>query len=150
MLGYWQDVDATAAALADGWLHTGDVGRIDDDGLLTVVDRLKDVIVSGGENVASREVEAVLHAHPGVADVAVVGLPDARWGERVAAVVVRRDGEPVTAEELVALARSHLAGFKVPRHVEFVAALPRNAAGKVLKQVLRDDLGGEAGAEPQP
>jgi acyl-CoA synthetase (AMP-forming)/AMP-acid ligase II len=150
MLGYWQDVDATAAALADGWLHTGDVGRIDDDGLLTVVDRLKDVIVSGGENVASREVEAVLHSHPGVADVAVVGLPDPRWGERVAAVVVRRDGDAVTAEELVTLARSHLAGFKVPRVIEFVDALPRNAAGKVLKQHLRDELGGEAGPGPQP
>jgi acyl-CoA synthetase (AMP-forming)/AMP-acid ligase II len=136
MAGYWQDT--TATALADGWLHTGDVGRIDDDGLLTVVDRTKDVIVSGGENVASREVEAVLHTHPGVADVAVIGLPDARWGERVAAVVVRRDGDPVSAEELVTLARAHLAGFKTPRSVEFVDELPRNAAGKVLKQQLRD------------
>jgi acyl-CoA synthetase (AMP-forming)/AMP-acid ligase II len=150
MLGYWHNGDATAAALTGGWLHTGDVGRIDDDGLLTVVDRLKDVIVSGGENVASREVEAVLHAHPGVADVAVVGLPDARWGERVAAVVVRRDGAGVDADELVALARAHLAGFKVPRVVEFVDSLPRNAAGKVLKQRLRDDLGGEAGPRSQP
>ena len=97
--------------------------------------------MSGGENVASREVEAVLHTHPGVADVAVIGLPDARWGERVAAVVVRRAGDPVTAEELVALARSHLAGFKTPRTVEFVDELPRNAAGKVLKQQLRDALG---------
>jgi acyl-CoA synthetase (AMP-forming)/AMP-acid ligase II len=138
MAGYWENPDATAAALADGWLHTGDVGRIDDDGLLTVVDRLKDVIVTGGENVASREVEAVLHTHPGVADVAVIGLPDARWGERVAAVVVRRDGDAVSAEELVALARAHLAGFKTPRSVEFVDELPRNAAGKVLKAQLRD------------
>jgi acyl-CoA synthetase (AMP-forming)/AMP-acid ligase II len=150
MLGYWQDVDATAAALGGEWLHTGDVGRIDDDGLLTVVDRLKDVIVSGGENVASREVEAVLHSHPDVADVAVVGIPDARWGERVAAVVVRRNGADVTAEDLVALARAHLAGFKVPRVVDFVATLPRNAAGKVLKQQLRDGLAGEAGPGPQP
>ena len=150
MFGYWQDADATAAALAGGWLRTGDVGRIDDDGLLTVVDRLKDVIVSGGEYVASREVEAVLHSHRGVADVAVIGLPDARWGERIAAVVVRRDGSEVTAEELVTLARSHLAGFKVPRVVEFVDTLPRNAAGKVLKQTLRDGLGGKAGPGPQP
>lgn len=150
MLGYWQDADATAAALADGWLHTGDVGRVDDDGLLTVVDRLKDVIVSGGENVASREVEAVLHTHPGVADVAVIGLPDPRWGERVAAVVVRRGDTGVTEAELVALARDHLAGFKVPRVVTFVAELPRNAAGKVLKQRLRDEIGGEAGPGPQP
>ena len=141
MAGYWEDPEASERALAGGWLHTGDVGRLDPDGLLTVVDRLKDVIVSGGENVASREVEAVLHSHPGVADVAVIGLPDPRWCERVAAVVVRRAGDPVTAEELVALARSHLAGFKTPRAVEFVDELPRNAAGKVLKQQLRDALG---------
>lgn len=140
MAGYWNDPDASAAALEAGWLHTGDVGRIDDDGLLTVVDRTKDVIVSGGENVASREVEAVLHTHAGVADVAVIGLPDERWGERVAAVVVRRAGDPVAAEELIALARDHLAGFKTPRSIEFVDALPRNAAGKVLKQQLRDEL----------
>jgi acyl-CoA synthetase (AMP-forming)/AMP-acid ligase II len=138
MAGYWHDPDATAAALADGWLHTGDVGRIDDDGLLTVVDRTKDVIVSGGENVASREVEAVLHQHAAVADVAVIGLPDERWGERVTAVVVLRDGQAVDADELVALARAHLAGFKTPRAIEFVDALPRNGAGKVLKAQLRD------------
>ena len=149
MAGYWQAPEATGVALADGWLHTGDVGRIDDDGLVTVVDRLKDVIVSGGENVASREVEAVLHTHPGVADVAVIGLPDERWGERVAAVVVRRAGDPVTAEELVLLARAHLAGFKAPRRVEFVDELPRNAAGKVLKQLLRAELAAEA-APPDP
>jgi acyl-CoA synthetase (AMP-forming)/AMP-acid ligase II len=141
MAGYWNEPEASAVALADGWLHTGDVGRIDDDGLLTVVDRTKDFIVTGGENVASREVEAVLHTHAGVADVAVIGLPDARWGERIAAVVVRRPGDPVTAEELVALARSHLAGFKTPRTVEFVDELPRNAAGKLLKQQLRNELG---------
>lgn len=148
MAGYWQDPEATGRALAGGWLHTGDVGRLDEDGLLTVIDRLKDVIVSGGENVASREVEAVLHRHPGVADVAVIGLPDVRWGERVTAVVVRRPGAgDVTAEDLVALARAHLAGFKTPRTVEFVDELPRNAAGKVLKQRLRDELG--AGSAPR-
>ena len=149
MTGYWNEPEASAVALADGWLHTGDVGRIDDDGLLTVVDRTKDVIVTGGENVASREVEAVLHSHSGVADVAVIGLPDARWGERIAAVVVRRPGDAVTAEELVALARAHLAGFKTPRTVEFVDELPRNAAGKVLKQQLRNELGTAAPA-PDP
>jgi long-chain acyl-CoA synthetase len=140
MAGYWEDEPATAAALAGGWLHTGDAGRLDDDGLLTVVDRLKDVIVSGGENVASREVEAVLHAHPDVADVAVVGIGDERWGERVTAAVVRRPGTTVTADELVALSRAHLAGYKTPRAVVFVDELPRNAAGKVLKQQLRDEL----------
>jgi acyl-CoA synthetase (AMP-forming)/AMP-acid ligase II len=139
--GYWDEPTATAATIDDaGWLRTGDVGRIDEDGLLSVVDRVKDVIVSGGENVASREVEDVLHGHPGVADVAVVGLPDERWGERVTAVVVRRDGVPVAAEELIERSRAHLAGFKAPRTVVFVDALPRNAAGKVLKQQLRDAL----------
>jgi len=144
MAGYWSDPQATAVAIdTDGWLHTGDVGRIDDDGLLSVADRLKDVIVTGGENVASREVEEVLHAHPGIADVAVIGLPDERWGERVAAVVVRRPGTTLDASEVVASARERLAGFKVPREVTFVDALPRNAAGKVLKQQLRDALARE-------
>lgn len=141
MAGYWDAPEATAAALAGGWLHTGDAGRIDDDGLLTVVDRTKDIVVTGGENVASREVEAVLHTHPGVADVAVIGLPDPRWGERVTAVVVGRDGVEVTAGDLTDLVRAHLAGFKVPRTVLFVDELPRNAAGKLLKQQLRDELG---------
>jgi acyl-CoA synthetase (AMP-forming)/AMP-acid ligase II len=141
MAGYWDAPDATAAVLEGGWLHTGDAGRIDDDGLLTIVDRTKDIVVTGGENVASREVETVLHTHPAVADVAVIGLPDARWGERVAALVVRRDGTTVDADELVALVRAHLAGFKVPRTVLFVDELPRNAAGKLLKQQLRDELG---------
>lgn len=145
--GYHDDPAASAAALADGWLHTGDVGRIDSDGLLTVVDRLKDVIVSGGENVASREVEDVLHRHPGVADVAVIGVPDARWGERVTAVVVPRAGETVDEHELLALCRAHLAGFKTPRAVSFCAELPRNAAGKVLKQQLRAELAPDPGAQ---
>ena len=144
MAGYWQDPDATERVLADGWLHTGDVGRIDDDGLLTVVDRTKDVIVSGGENVASREVEAVLHQHPAVADVAVIGLPDERWGERVTAVIVVRDGQLVEGKDLVALARSQLAGFKTPRSIEFVDELPRNGAGKVLKARLRERFGAQA------
>lgn len=135
MRGYWNDADATETALADGWLHTGDVARIDDDGIVSIIDRKKDVIVSGGENVASREVEEVLHAHPTVADVAVIGVPDERWGERVCAVVVVR--EPVAAEVLIAHCRAHLAGFKSPRRVEFVDTLPRNASGKLLKHQLR-------------
>jgi acyl-CoA synthetase (AMP-forming)/AMP-acid ligase II len=138
--GYHHDAGASAAALADGWLHTGDVGHIDSDGLLTLVDRLTDEIVSGGENVASREVDDVLHRHPGVADVAVIGVPDARWGEQVVAVVVPRPGETVDEGELLALCRTHLAGFKTPRTVWFCAELPRNAAGKVLKQQLRDEM----------
>jgi len=140
MRGYWHDDAATAAAIDDdGWLHTGDVARIDPDGIVTIVDRTKDIIVSGGENVASREVEQVLHAHPAVRDVAVIGLPDERWGEVVSAVVVVR--EPVDAGELVAHCRARLAGFKCPRTVSFVDELPRNAAGKVLKHRLRAAAG---------
>ncbi len=138
MRGYWQDPAATTAALGNGWLHTGDVARIDDDGIVTIVDRKKDVIVSGGENVASREVEEVLHTHPAVGDVAVVGIPDPRWGEQVCAVVVAR--ADVAATDLVAHCRAQLAGFKCPRRVEFVDALPRNASGKILKHRLRAEL----------
>ena len=145
MRGYWQDPDATAAALGDGWLHTGDVARIDDDGIVTIIDRKKDVIVSGGENVASREVEEVLHTHPAVGDVAVVGVRDPRWGEQVCAVVVGH--AEVDAAELMAHCRAQLAGFKCPRRVEFVDALPRNASGKVLKHQLRAELT-TAGPEP--
>jgi acyl-CoA synthetase (AMP-forming)/AMP-acid ligase II len=138
MLGYWNDPDATATAIGDGWLHTGDVARIDPDGIVTIVDRTKDIIVSGGENVASREVEEVLHTHPAVRDVAVVGVPDPRWGEVVCAVVVTRAS--VTADDLIAHCRSRLAGFKSPRRIEFVAELPRNGSGKVLKHQLRSGL----------
>ena len=139
MRGYWEDPDATAAAIdAEGWLHTGDVARLDDDGIVTIVDRTKDIIVSGGENVASREVEEVLHGHPAVRDVAVIGLPDERWGEIVTAVVVRR--HDVTADELIAHCRTQLAGFKSPKRIEFVDDLPRTASGKVRKHELRTDL----------
>ena len=139
MRGYWDDPEATATAIdADGWLHTGDVARVDADGVVTVVDRTKDIIVSGGENVASREVEEVLHAHPAVRDVAVVGLPDERWGEVVTAVVVLR--APVDADELITHCRGRLAGFKSPRRVEIVDELPRNGSGKVLKHELRTTL----------
>jgi acyl-CoA synthetase (AMP-forming)/AMP-acid ligase II len=137
MAGYWQDPLATAATLRGGWLHTGDLGVLDDTGLLTVVDRSKDVIITGGENVASREVEEVVLTTPGVAAVAVVGVPDATWGENVCAVVVPRPGEKVDVDEVVATARRRLAGFKTPRHVVVVEALPVNAAGKVLKAELR-------------
>jgi acyl-CoA synthetase (AMP-forming)/AMP-acid ligase II len=139
MRGYWDDPEATATAIdADGWLHTGDVARIDPDGVVTIVDRTKDIIVSGGENVASREVEEVLHTHPAVRDVAVVGRPHRQWGEQVCAFVVTRDH--VTPDELIAHCREHLAGFKSPRQVELIDELPRNASGKVLKSQLRARL----------
>lgn len=138
MAGYWDDPEATAAAVVDGWMHTGDLGRIDRDGYLYVVDRSKDIVVTGGENVSSREVEDVLAAHPAVARVAVVGVPDERWGEAVCAVVVPRAGATVTLEALVAHTRGRLGGFKQPRRLVVVDTLPLNAAGKVLKRELRE------------
>ena len=134
---YWEEPEATAATLAGGWLHTGDVGRFDADGHLAVVDRTKDVIVTGGENVSSLEVEQVLHAVPGVGEVAVVGIPDPQWGENVCAVVVPTPGATLDPDALVAATREHLAGFKVPRHVVVTDVLPKNATGKVVKAELR-------------
>ncbi len=137
MAGYWDDADATAATVRDGWLRTGDLGWVSDDGLLRVVDRSKDVIITGGENVASREVEDVVLTAPGVAAAAVVGVPDERWGENVCAVVVARQGATIDPDTVVATVRQRLAGFKTPRHVVIVDALPVNAGGKVLKGELR-------------
>jgi acyl-CoA synthetase (AMP-forming)/AMP-acid ligase II len=146
--GYWDDPEATAAAWRDGWFRTGDLGRVDDEGYLYLVDRKKDVIVSGGENVSAREVEAVLRADPAVREVAVIGLPDPRWGERVCAVVV--PGLPLDeaelTERLVARARGALAGFKVPRRVFVTDELPVTGTGKVSKGALRERY--SAAAEP--
>ncbi len=136
--GYWRDPEATAAAFAGGWFHTGDVGVRDEDGYLWVVDRKKDMIVSGGENIASSEVERVLYEHPAVLEAAVVARPDERWGEVPVAFVVARPGIAVTADALVEHCRSQLARFKVPKDVVFLDALPRNPSGKVLKRELRD------------
>jgi long-chain acyl-CoA synthetase len=139
MAGYYRRPDETAAALTpDGWLRTGDGGYIDEEGYLFLTDRIKDMIVSGGENVYPVEVEEALAQHPAVADAAVIGVPDGRWGEAVKALVVRRAGSNVEADELVAFAREHLAGYKLPRSVEFVEELPRTPTGKVLKRELRD------------
>jgi acyl-CoA synthetase (AMP-forming)/AMP-acid ligase II len=135
--GYWRDPEATAKAFAGGWFHTGDVGVRDEDGYLYIVDRLKDMIVSGGENIAGSEVERVLYEHPAVLEAAVVGRRDERWGEVPVAFVARRPDAAVTAEELVEHCRGQLAKFKVPKAVVFVDALPRNPSGKVLKRELR-------------
>jgi acyl-CoA synthetase (AMP-forming)/AMP-acid ligase II len=135
--GYWRNPDATAAAFAGGWFHTGDIGVRDDDGYLYIVDRLKDMIVSGGENIAGSEVERVLYEHEAVLEAAVVGRPDDRWGEVPVAFVVLRPGATATAAALVEHCRARLARFKVPRDIAFLDALPRNPSGKVLKRELR-------------
>ena len=138
MTGYLDRPDATAEALRGGWLHTGDVGRFDPEGYLTLVDRAKDVVITGGYNVYPREVEDVLAADPAVADVAVIGVPDEQWGERVVAVVVPRDGLPVDPAVLDARCLASIARHKRPREYVLRAELPRNPAGKVLKTALRD------------
>ncbi len=136
--GYWRDPDATDAAFAGGWFHTGDIGVKDDDGYVYIVDRLKDMIVSGGENIASSEIERVLYEHAAVLDVAVVGRPDERWGEVPVAYVVLDPAAAATPDDLVEHCRGQLAKFKVPKAVIAVDALPRNPSGKVLKRDLRD------------
>jgi fatty-acyl-CoA synthase len=135
--GYWRDPDATAKAFDGGWFHTGDIGVRDDDGYLFIVDRLKDMIVSGGENIAGSEVERVLYEHDAVLEVAVVARPDDRWGEVPVAFVVLRPDSIATADALLEHCRAQLARFKVPREVTFLDALPRNPSGKVLKRELR-------------
>ena len=137
--GYWNKPDDTAAVFdADGWLHTGDAGYLDDEGYVFLTDRVKDMIVSGGENVYPIEVESALAEHPDVADVAVIGVPDAKWGETVKAVVVRREGSSLTEDELLSWAKERVAGFKRPRSIDFAEELPRNPTGKLLKRVLRE------------
>ena len=142
--GYWRNPEATAAAFADGWLLTGDLAERDGEGYFRIVGRLKDLVISGGENVYPAEIEDVLHAHPGVAEAAVVGVPDARWGEACVAFVVLRPGADPDAEELTTWSRSRLAGFKVPKQVRFVDALPRSGMDKVLKEELRASALAEA------
>lgn len=138
MSGYWEDPEATAAAIdADGWLHTGDVGVMDPGGNLRITDRIKDMFIVGGFNAYPAEIEQSLARHPDVVDAAVVGIPDARLGEVGKAYVVRREGASLTAEDVIAWARREMANYKVPREVEFLAELPRNASGKVVKGELR-------------
>jgi long-chain acyl-CoA synthetase len=138
MKGYWNKAAETAYGLRDGWLHTGDLATVDDQNYIFIVDRLKDMIVSGGENVYSTEVEAAIYAHPAVLEAAVIGVPDETWGERVHAVVVLKPNHMATGDDIVASCRSRIAGYKVPRSVEFVDALPKSGAGKILKRALRD------------
>jgi acyl-CoA synthetase (AMP-forming)/AMP-acid ligase II len=137
MRGYWKLPEATAETLVDGWLHTGDAGYLDDDGFLYISDRLKDMIVSGGENIYPREVEEVIGRIPDVVEAAVIGVPDDRWGETVKACVVVKPGRAITEDDVIAWCRRRLATYKAPRSVDFLDALPRNPSGKVLKRELR-------------
>src|SRR5947209_3876565 len=136
--GYWQQPDATADALDGGWFHTGDGGSIDDEGYLTISDRKKDVIITGGENVSSIEVEDCIYAMDAVAECAVIGVPDAKWGETIKAVVVRAPGAEVDEQAVIAHCKQRIAGFKAPTSVDFVDAIPRTATGKVQKFRLRE------------
>jgi len=137
MAGYYHDPEATERAMGDGWFHTGDAAVVHPDGYVEIRDRLKDVIISGGENISSVEVEGVLLRHPAVQEVAIVGLPDEKWGETPHAFVVLRDGASATDDDLIVFARKHLAHFKAPRGVTFVGELPKTATGKIQKFVLR-------------
>jgi acyl-CoA synthetase (AMP-forming)/AMP-acid ligase II len=143
MLGYWNRPEETATALRGGWMHTGDGGYMDENGYVFVVDRIKDMIVSGGENVYSAEVENALAKHPAVAACAVIGVPDDRWGERVHAIVVLLDGQEADEDVLRDFCRDAIAGYKVPRSFEFAAALPMSGAGKILKRELRRQYWGD-------
>jgi acyl-CoA synthetase (AMP-forming)/AMP-acid ligase II len=138
MAGYWNRAEATADTIRpDGWLRTGDAGFMDEDGFFFVHDRVKDMIVTGGENVYPAEVENAILGCPGVADAAVIGVPDERWGEAVKAVCVKAPGTDPSPEDIIAHARSRIAGFKAPKSVDFIEALPRNPSGKVLRRELR-------------
>jgi acyl-CoA synthetase (AMP-forming)/AMP-acid ligase II len=138
MQGYWNKPEQTAAALKNGWMHTGDGAYMDEDGFIFIADRLKDMIISGGENIYSAEVENALAQHPSIAACAVIGIPSEQWGESVHAVVVRKPGQDPTPEALIAHCKSLIAGYKCPRSIDFVEALPLSGAGKVLKTALRE------------
>jgi fatty-acyl-CoA synthase len=143
MQGYWQQPAATAEAMRGGWFHTGDMATISEDGHILIVDRRKDIIVSGGENISSLEVEKALLAHAGVYEAAVIPVPDEKWGEVPKGLVVAKPGSNLTEAELLEFCRSHIAHFKCPRSIEFVESLPKTATGKILKKGLRKKYWGE-------
>jgi fatty-acyl-CoA synthase len=138
MKGYYKDPEETAEALKGGWLHTGDIGRMDEEGFVYIVDRKKDMIISGGENIYPREIEELLYHHPKIREAAAVGIPDPLWGESVKAFVALKAGMTMSGEEVIEYCKAHLASYKKPKQVEFIDSLPRNPSGKVLKNILRE------------
>jgi acyl-CoA synthetase (AMP-forming)/AMP-acid ligase II len=138
MKGYWRNPEATAETMRGGWLHTGDLGIMDERGYVYILDRAKDMIISGGENIYSREIEDVIIKHPAVYEVAVIGVPDEKWGEAVKAIVSLREGKKATDEEIINFCKEHLASYKKPKSVDFIEAIPKNPYGKVLKRELRE------------
>src|SRR5262245_36744995 len=140
MSGYWRQPDATDAVIVDGWFHTGDMATIDNEGMIEIVDRKKDLIISGGENVSSIEIEGMLYKHPAVLEAACIAIPDERWGEAPGALVVLKSGATATEAELISFCREHMAHFKCPKSISFIDALPRTATGKIQKNLLRDQF----------
>jgi long-chain acyl-CoA synthetase len=139
MAGYWNLPEATSKTIdSEGWLRTGDAGYMDEDGYVYIHDRVKDMIISGGENIYPAEVENAIFGHPDVADVAVIGVPDAKWGEAVKAIVVKKPGREPSPDEIIGFARQRIAAYKAPKSVDFIAALPRNPSGKILRRELRE------------
>jgi acyl-CoA synthetase (AMP-forming)/AMP-acid ligase II len=138
MKGYWKNPTATAETLRGGWLHTGDLGIMDEKGYVYILDRVKDMIISGGENIYSREIEDVILKHPAVFEVTVIGVPDEKWGESVKAFVALKQGHKATEEEIINFCKDNLASFKKPKSVEFIEVIPKNPYGKVLKRELRE------------
>jgi acyl-CoA synthetase (AMP-forming)/AMP-acid ligase II len=141
MKGYFKDPQATSEAIRGGWLYTGDLAKVDEEGYIYIVDRKRDIIVSGGVNIYPREIEEILYTHPKVAEAAVIGVPDEKWGETIKALVVPKEGHTLSEEEVIGFCRENLASYKKPTSVEFLPALPKNAAGKVLKTELRKKYG---------
>jgi len=140
MKGYWRNPEATAKTMKNGWLFTGDMGYMDEKGYLFIMDRSKDMIISGGENIYPREIEEVLIQHEAVREVAVIGIPDPKWGETIKAVVALLPGKSATEEELISFCKNNIASYKKPKSVDFVDELPKNNYGKVLKRDLRQVL----------
>ena len=145
MKEYYKNPEATEEAFRGGWFHSGDLVRMDDEGFIYVVDRKKDMIISGGENIYPAEIEQVLMKHPDIRECAVIGVADEKWGESVKAVIVKREGAELNEEDIIRFCQNQLASYKKPRQVQFLDALPRNAAGKILKKALRQAEEGVTG-----